>query len=134
MLQGTNLIVGSILLSLIIGGSAAAEPLRLGLSTWVGYGPLYIAKEKAFFQNEGVEVELIQLGDLEGEPLGVEALAADQVDAVMTTVDTALKHWSAEQGFRYLFAVDDSKGGDGIVADLEIEDVAGLGGKRIALE
>ena len=53
-------------------------------------GPLYIAKEKGFFQDEGVELQLIKLGDLEGEPLGVEALAADQVDAVMTTVDTAL--------------------------------------------
>jgi NitT/TauT family transport system substrate-binding protein len=134
MFRCMNWIAGSILLSLIIGSSAAAEPLRLGLSTWVGYGPLYIAKEKAFFKDEAVEVQLIKLGDLEGEPLGVEALAADQVDAVMTTVDTALKHWSEEQRFRYLFAVDDSKGGDGIVADLEIQDVIGLKGRRIALE
>jgi NitT/TauT family transport system substrate-binding protein len=67
MFRGMNLIVGSMLLSLIIGGSAAAEPLRLGLSKWVGYGPLYIAKEKGFFQEEEVEVELIKLGDLEGE-------------------------------------------------------------------
>jgi NitT/TauT family transport system substrate-binding protein len=127
-------IAGSMMLSVVVAGSAAAAPLRLGLSTWVGYGPLYIAKEKGFFRQEGVDVELIKVGDLEGEPLGVEALAADQVDAVMTTVDTALKHWNEEQGFRYLFAVDDSKGGDGIVADLEIQDVAGLKGQRIALE
>jgi NitT/TauT family transport system substrate-binding protein len=134
MFRCMNWFAGSILLSLIIGSSAAAEPVRLGLSTWVGYGPLYIAKEKAFFQDEGVEVQLIKLGDLEGEPSGAEALASDQADAVMTTVDTALKHWSEEQGVRYLFAVDDSKGGDGIVADLEIQDVAGLKGQRIALE
>jgi NitT/TauT family transport system substrate-binding protein len=134
MFRCMNWIAGSILLSLIIASSSAAEPLRLGLSTWVGYGPLYIAKEKAFFQDEGVEVQLIKLGDLEGEPSGAEALASDQADAVMTTVDTALKHWSEEQGVRYLFAVDDSKGGDGIVADLEIQNVAGLKGQRIALE
>ena len=67
MYQRTNLIAGSMMLSLIVSGSAAAEPLRLGLSTWVGYGPLYIAEEKGFFKEEGVEVELIKLGDLEGE-------------------------------------------------------------------
>lgn len=134
MRMSIRLIAGSIAIGLMIGASAAAEPLRLGLSTWVGYGPLYIAKEKGFFKEEGVEVELIKLGDLEGEPSGAEALAADQVDAVMTTVDTALKHWSEEQGFRYLFAVDDSKGGDGIVANREIQDLAGLKRQRVALE
>jgi NitT/TauT family transport system substrate-binding protein len=59
MHQRTNLIAGSMMLGLIVAGSAAAEPLRLGLSTWVGYGPLYIAKEKGFFQDEGVELQLI---------------------------------------------------------------------------
>jgi NitT/TauT family transport system substrate-binding protein len=134
MFRCMNWIAGSILLSLIIGSSAAAEPLRLGVSTWVGYGPLYIAEEKGYFEEEGAEVELVDIGELEGDPLGVEALAADQVDAVMTTVDTALMHLSEEQPFRYLFAVDDSKGGDGIVANTDIQEVADLKGKRVALE
>jgi NitT/TauT family transport system substrate-binding protein len=42
------------------GGSQAAhaEPLRIGYLTWVGLGPLFVAKEKGLFAKEGVEVEL----------------------------------------------------------------------------
>ena len=32
---------------------AYAETLRIAVPTWVGYGPLYVAKEKGFFEDEG---------------------------------------------------------------------------------
>ncbi len=37
-------------LLLIVGGTRAAhaEPLRISHTTWVGYGPLYVAQEKGF--------------------------------------------------------------------------------------
>ena len=39
-----------ILLFLLSGPGLAAEPIKLGMSTWLGYAPLYLAKEKGFFQ------------------------------------------------------------------------------------
>ena len=123
------LIAGAILLGVMATGSASAEPLKLGHSTWVGYGPLYIAKEKGFFDEEGVEVELIVMED---PKLRFPALAAGQIDVAVSTVDTVLNYLSDQQGYRYLFAIDDSKGGDGIVADKEIESVADLKGKAVA--
>ena len=42
---------------------AQAEPLRIFYFVWVGYGPLFLAQEKAFFAREGVEVELINIED-----------------------------------------------------------------------
>ena len=47
------LIAGAILLGLVTAGSATADPLKLGHSTWVGYGPLYVAQEKGYFDEKG---------------------------------------------------------------------------------
>jgi NitT/TauT family transport system substrate-binding protein len=123
------LIAGAILLGVMAAGSASAEPLKLGHSTWVGYGPLYIAQEKGFFADEGVEVELIVMED---PKIRFPALAAGQIDVAVTTVDTMLNFLNENQGYVYLFALDDSKGGDGIVANKEIETLADLKGKSVA--
>src|SRR2546425_4699566 len=47
-----------------VGSSpAAAETIKIAHSTWVGYGPLYIARDRGFFKNHGVEVELTVMED-----------------------------------------------------------------------
>jgi NitT/TauT family transport system substrate-binding protein len=113
----------------LISGAASAEPLKLAHSTWVGYGPLYVAQEKGFFDEEGLEVELIVMED---PKIRFPALAAGQIDVAVSTVDTVLNYLSDQQGYRYLFAIDDSKGGDGIVADKDIQTIADLKGKSVA--
>ncbi|WP_372396124.1 ABC transporter substrate-binding protein [Azospirillum sp. HJ39] len=108
---------------------AAADPLTVALSTWVGYGPLYIAKEKGFFKDEGLDVKLVLMEDVKTR---MPALTAGRIDVAVTTVDAVLAFTSADRPLTYLFAVDDSRGGDGIVANKAIKDVAGLKGKKIA--
>jgi NitT/TauT family transport system substrate-binding protein len=122
-------VLGLIVGGLMVGGSAAAEPLKLAHSTWVGYGPLYIAKDKGFFDEEGLDVELIVMED---PKVRFAALAAGQIDVAVTTVDTLFNYLSDRQGYRYLFAIDDSKGGDGIVAAKDIQTIADLKGKSVA--
>ena len=124
-----SFIAGAVALGLIGAGGAAAEPLKVAHSTWVGYGPLYVAKEKGFFEEEGLEVELILMED---PKLRFPALAAGQIDIAVTTVDTMLNFLNEDQSYVYLFAIDDSKGGDGIVANKEIASVADLKGKSVA--
>ena len=109
--------------------AAAADPLTVALSTWVGYGPLYIAKEKGFFKDEGLDVKLVLMEDVKTR---MPALTAGRIDVAVTTVDAVLAFTSADRPLTYLFAVDDSRGGDGIVANKAIKDVAGLKGKKIA--
>src|SRR2546422_4828712 len=47
-----------------VGSSpAAAETIKIAHSTWVGYGPLYIARDRGFFKNHGAEVELTVMED-----------------------------------------------------------------------
>jgi hypothetical protein len=56
-----SLVVGMMVLVFLFAGSAfGAEPIKLGMSTWLGYAPLYLAKEKGFFKKQGVVGHLLR--------------------------------------------------------------------------
>jgi NitT/TauT family transport system substrate-binding protein len=119
---------------LFLSGAAAqpagAETVSIAHSTWVGYGPLYIARDKGFFKENGVDVDLIVMEDPKQR---FPALMADQIQMIASTVDTALLYMKTPDDFKYLVAIDDSKGGDGIVANKDVKDVADLKGKSVAV-
>lgn len=108
-----------------------AEPLRVGYESWVAPGPLFIAKEKGWFEEEGVSVELVNIEDVR---IRASALTTGEVDAITANVDEAVLHLGTEGAMRFVFAVAESHGGDGIIAMSDIEDVAGLIGRTVAVE
>jgi NitT/TauT family transport system substrate-binding protein len=111
---------------------AHAEPLRISHTTWVGYGPLFVAEEKGFFADEGVEVELINI-DYGGA--ATDALIDGQVDASAISADTAVARFQTYGQFLVcVLALSDSKGGDGIVANHDIESIADLKGRTVAMQ
>ncbi len=109
---------------------AAAETLRLGYSTWVGYGPLFLARDKRFFDEAGVNVELTNVED---PKLRFAALAAGKLDGLVTTLDTMSLYWKPSLQFQAVLGLDDSKGGDGIVSKDSIRTIRDLRGKRVAV-
>ncbi|MET1027039.1 MAG: ABC transporter substrate-binding protein [Dongiaceae bacterium] len=109
---------------------AAAETVTIAHSTWVGYGPLYIARDKGFFAKNGVDVELVVMEDPKER---FPTLMADQIQMIASTVDTALLYMKRTTDFQYLVAIDDSNGGDGIVANKDIKTIADLKGKQVAV-
>lgn len=125
--------------SLLIAGAltsasalaAQADALKLAHSTWVGYGPFYIAQEKGFFAEEGVEIELTIM---ESTPLKMGAFMAGQVDIVASTADEFPTYMRAGKPLKYILAVDNSNGGDGVVANKDIASIAGLKGRSVAFE
>ena len=116
---------------LALASVAEAGSLKLGHSTWVGYGPFYIARDKGFFKEEGVDVELVIMEDT---PIKMGALMAGQLDLVASTADEFPIYMKPGIGLHYVLAVDNSKGGDGIVANKDIADIKGLKGKKVAFE
>src|SRR5712691_11240083 len=76
---------------------AAAEQLTIGHSIWVGYGPLFLARDKRFFDEAGVAVELPTVED---PKLRFAALAAGKLDGSATTVDTMSLYWKRNFQFR----------------------------------
>ncbi|AJD51609.1 NitT/TauT family transport system substrate-binding protein [Thalassospira xiamenensis M-5 = DSM 17429] len=127
-----GLCLSAIALGTVWGLSAPAsanQELTIAHSTWVGYGPLYIARDKGFFEEEGLDVDLVVMEDVKTR---MPALAAGRIDVAVTTIDTVLAFYSPEHPLSYLFALDDSRGGDGIVAGKDIKTIADLKGKSIA--
>ena len=112
-----------------VSPASAADKLTVAHSTWVGYGPLYIARDKGFFEEEGLDVDLLVMEDVKTR---MPALAAGRIDVAVTTIDTVLTFTTPKRPLVYLFALDDSAGGDGIVANKDITSVADLKGKSVA--
>jgi NitT/TauT family transport system substrate-binding protein len=113
-----------------VAGAADAEPLRLRYSIWVGYGPLFVAVEKGFFAKEGVEVELIQIED---DTATLAALFAGQIDALATATQVAVaSNEPDEEALACVLMLDDSRGGDGILATNDIQTIADLKGRSVA--
>ena len=121
--------IATAILWISVAGSAVAEPFKIAHTTWVGYGPLYLARDLGYFKEEGVEVELIVT---EEKSLQMATLMGGKVEAVAGTVDEYLLYMKPESCLRYVVALDESNGGDGIVALKEIESVKDLKGRTVA--
>jgi NitT/TauT family transport system substrate-binding protein len=130
---GAHLAGMSVALLLVTTGgiqAAQAEPLRIRYSIWVGYGPFFVAAEKGLFAREGVEVELIQIED---DIASLAALFAGQIDALATATQvTVASNEPDEEALACVLMLDDSRGGDGILASKDIQTIADLKGKAVA--
>jgi NitT/TauT family transport system substrate-binding protein len=104
---------------------------RIALGPWVGFGPLYLARDKGLFSEQGVEVDLIVLT---GVAERNSALRSGKIDGLAAPVDYFAL--SAGNGIpaTIVMAIDESVGGDGIVARKTIKSVADLKGKKVAAQ
>ncbi|EAX46837.1 aliphatic sulfonates family ABC transporter, periplsmic ligand-binding protein [Thermosinus carboxydivorans Nor1] len=111
---------------------AAKEPIKIALPTFTGYGPLLVAKEKGFFKNKGLDVE-IQVIDGLGERK--QALMANKIQGMATALDVSVTMAGDGVPVKILWAFDTSNGADGILVknNKGINSVADLKGKEIAL-
>jgi NitT/TauT family transport system substrate-binding protein len=117
---------------LVVGlmSAAHAEPLRIRYAIWVGFGPLFVAAERGFFDQEGVDVLLIRIDD---HTAALAALYAGQVDALATaTQDVVAFAEPDDEPLACVLVLTDSQGGDGILATNEIQSIADLKGKAVA--
>ena len=108
----------------------AADPIKMAVNIWVGFGPLYIARDMGFFQKRGLDVELIVMENVTEK---YTAFAAGKIDMAAGGTGTSLLFLSEPDQFQYVAAMDDSNGGDGIVAKKEITSLADLRGKSVAV-
>jgi NitT/TauT family transport system substrate-binding protein len=109
---------------------AEAEPLRIFYFAWVGCGPLFLAREKGFFAREGIEVELIN-NEIHAAAFG--GLFSGQVDAVAGALLDAPAYSEPDAPVVCVLAMDDSRGADGVVASKDIQSIADLKGKSVAV-
>ena len=111
---------------------APSTPLRVGLNHWPGYAPLFIAAEKGYFEQEGVDVELVEMTSLWDIR---KAFERGQLDGMATSLVEAIEvsHDSEKRAVISL-VTDYSNGADIILADTAFPNMASLSGRRIGIE
>lgn len=103
-------------------------PLRVSYNLWPGYFPLAIAKEKGFFQQQGVKVEAIY-SDNYLAPLS--DFSGGNYDGIAIALGSVMNLIEKNTNAQIVLVTDRSAGADAIVARREIKSVADLKGKRI---
>jgi len=112
--------------------SEEEEAVVMGYSSWAGWWPWAIAEEEGLFEANGVNVDLIWF---DGYLESMEAFAAGQLDAnTQTHNDTISFVDASENGQVAVLVNDNSAGNDKVVVSADINSVADLAGKEIALE
>jgi len=128
-MRKTVVCIALLIIATLIPSMSRAETIKIAHSIWVGYGPLFIAKEKGFFAKHGVDVELVKIEETKAR---FPAMLAGTVHMIASTVDSPLLYLRQPEDFKFVLALDESKGGDGIVSNKDIATVKDLKGKSVA--
>jgi NitT/TauT family transport system substrate-binding protein len=123
--------VTALFFSVACGSRQERHAYRIGLGPWVGFGPFYLAQEKGFFKNAGVDVDLTVLTGLAERN---SALKSGRIDGLAAPVDYFVLSAGNNLVTDIVMAVDESNGGDGIVANDSIHTFTDLKGKRVAFQ
>jgi NitT/TauT family transport system substrate-binding protein len=109
--------------------NSAFPTLRIGVNPWAGYGVLYITAEKGFFEQEGIEVELINSNYDQGSV----DFAMKRLDANAMVFSDGIAQAAAGVPLQAVWLFDNSAGGDVVVATQAVAQPENLRGKRIGL-
>jgi len=105
--------------------------LTLGTVPWIGQVPIYIAMEKGFYADEGLDFD-INIFSSNGEYLS--AFLSGQLDAISPVSSEAVLLRSQEKDYKIVLVQDNSVGGDGILAKDSIASIEDFKGKKIAVD
>jgi NitT/TauT family transport system substrate-binding protein len=110
--------------------SLHAEPLKIGYSDWLGYCAFEVAKQKEWFKEAGVEVQM----EFFDYGASLDAFSANKLDAVCVVSTDALVNGSNGAKSKIIALIDYSEGADMIVGKPGIESIKDLKGKSVGLE
>lgn len=103
--------------------------LVLGYPSWPGVAPVYIGKEKGFFKENGIDLEIKLMESMDSRR---SALTTGQIDIDGTTLDQLLIYAENKVNAQAIGLSDYSTGGDGIIAKKSIATIKDLRGKTVA--
>ncbi len=109
--------------------SEESERLTIAIQIWVGYGPLYLAADKGFFAEEGLELVFV---DEQLDAARRDAFKAGMLDAEAGTIDQLVSKRAVDTPVVTVAEIDLSLGADAIVATEGIQGLQDLLGKRVA--
>ena len=107
-----------------------AAPLKIAYSDWPGFTILEVAKQKGWFKEEGVDVELLWFDYLPS----LDAFAAGKVDGVTVVATDALVSGANGAKSKFIALLDYSDGNDMIIGKPGIDSINALKGQKVGLE
>ncbi len=134
MLRASRFLCSLLLLvglsALVAGcGPRYQAPLTLGSNTWIGYEPLYLARELGYY--DGHNLRLVELGSTSQ---ALDALRVGKLDMAAVTLDEALLLRQEGVPISVLWVLNISAGADTVIGQPEITSLEQLRGKRIGVE
>ncbi len=118
-----------------LGWSAPAmarDQIRILCPTWSGYAPVFVAKERGYFDKLGLDVT-IKFDDERADVMA--AMAKGDIEMDMRTIGEYQGRPRDETTPGVIIGtIDQSLGGDGVIVDASVKTVADLKGKTVASE
>jgi NitT/TauT family transport system substrate-binding protein len=112
-----------------ISVAVSAAPVRIGLNTWIGFGPLYVAEKRGTFKKYGVDVKFVNFQDGSLVPPAIES---DALDGGAITYDQVIGGTARSLTQKVVLTIDYSNGADAIVADSSVKSIKDFKGKKVA--
>ena len=109
---------------------ANAAPIKIAYSDWPGYTVLEIAKQKGWFKDAGLDVDLVWFEYLPS----IDAFSAGKVDAVLIVATDAMVTGATGGKSKIIALLDYSEGSDMIVGAPGVNSIKDLRGKKIGIE
>jgi NitT/TauT family transport system substrate-binding protein len=140
MVRRTRIVAGLGLLGVIIGvlgvwRYAASrrphpQPFNIAFNEWVGFAPFFVAKDLGYFGNLPVDFDFIAV---EGDKRA--GLYAGRFQMICETLDMfETSRESQDFPGKIIFAIDESFGGDGVIAVKEVQTLKDLRGANVVAE
>jgi len=107
-----------------------AEPLKIAYSDWPGFTLFEVAKQKGWFKDAGVDVEMIWFDYLPS----LDAFSAGKVDAVTCVATDALVVGANGAKSKIIALLDYSDGSDMIIGKPGVNSIKDLKGQKIGVE
>jgi len=109
------------------------DRLRILLSPWVGYAPVIIAKQRGFFGQGKLQVDVIPLDQVE---TAERLLSSGDADGVGTTLPGLMGYWANGLRLKVILPLDSTSGTEGLVVakDADVTSTQGLRNHTVAVD
>ena len=112
------------------GCTPPQEPqLRIGSNIWIGYEPLYLARKLGYYDN--TKIKLVEMGSASDV---MHAMRNNVLEGAALTLDESLSLIDDGMDLKVILVMDISNGADVLLAKPEIQSIADLRGKSVAVE
>ena len=102
----------------------------MGYPTWVGFALFNLAEEKGIFEKHGIKVNLSVIDD---ESQYASAMISNSIQAIAHVIDREIVNYSSGATEQAVVGIDESLGADGLIATKEIQSIADLKNKTVAV-